>query len=78
MPKLTIDGVETEVAQGTTILDAALSIGIEIPHYCYHPGLPVAGNCHVPGGSRKSAQTFTCVCNPGDGRHGCAYAITAC
>ena len=44
MPKLVIDGEELEVPAGTSILDAALSRGIEIPHYCYHPALPVAGN----------------------------------
>jgi NADH-quinone oxidoreductase subunit G len=47
MPKLLIDGQEIEVAPGTTILQAALSRGREVPHYCYHPGLTVAGNCRM-------------------------------
>jgi NADH-quinone oxidoreductase subunit G len=47
MPKLTIDGQEIEVPQGTTILEAALSRGQEIPHYCYHAGLSIAGNCRM-------------------------------
>jgi NADH-quinone oxidoreductase subunit G len=47
MPKLTIDGVEVEVPAGTTVLQAALSRGREIPHYCYHPGLSIAGNCRM-------------------------------
>jgi NADH-quinone oxidoreductase subunit G len=47
MPKLTIDGREIEVEAGTTVLQAALSIGCEIPHYCYHPGLSVSGNCRM-------------------------------
>ena len=47
MPKLTIDGEELEVPSGTTILQAALGRGQEIPHYCYHPGLSVAGNCRM-------------------------------
>jgi len=47
MPKLTIDGVEMEVPAGTTVLQAALSRGREIPHYCYHPGLSIAGNCRM-------------------------------
>lgn len=47
MPKITIDGREFEVPQGITILQAALSHGIEIPHYCYHPGLEIAGNCRI-------------------------------
>jgi NADH-quinone oxidoreductase subunit G len=47
MPKLRIDGDEVEVAAGTTILQAALARGREIPHYCYHPGLSIAGNCRM-------------------------------
>jgi NADH-quinone oxidoreductase subunit G len=47
MPKVRIDGDEIEVAAGTTILQAALTRGREIPHYCYHPGLSIAGNCRM-------------------------------
>ena len=47
MPKVTIDGREIEVEAGTSVLDAALANGISIPHYCYHPGLSVAGNCRM-------------------------------
>jgi NADH-quinone oxidoreductase subunit G len=47
MPKVTIDGHELEVTAGTTILQAALAVGQEIPHYCYHPGLSIAGNCRM-------------------------------
>ena len=47
MPKVTIDGVEMEVPAGTTVLQAALSRGREVPHYCYHPGLSIAGNCRM-------------------------------
>ena len=47
MPKLTIDGEEFEVAPGTTILEAALSRGSEVPHYCYHPALSISGNCRM-------------------------------
>jgi NADH-quinone oxidoreductase subunit G len=47
MPKLTIDGKEIEVAPGTSVLQAALSRGSEVPHYCYHPGLSIAGNCRM-------------------------------
>ena len=47
MPKVTIDGVELEVPAGTTVLEAALGLGNEIPHYCYHPGLSIAGNCRM-------------------------------
>ena len=47
MPNLTINGKVVEVPDGTTILNAAKSIGVEIPHYCYHPKLSIAGNCRM-------------------------------
>lgn len=47
MPKLTIDGKEIEVPAGTTIIQAAEKLGIDIPRYCYHPALPVSGNCRI-------------------------------
>jgi len=45
--KLTIEGREVEVPAGTTVLEAAKQTGVLIPHYCYHPGLPVAGSCRM-------------------------------
>ncbi len=47
MPKLTIDGKEVEVAPGTNLIEAARQAGIEVPHYCYHPGLSIAGQCRL-------------------------------
>ncbi|CAA6605567.1 NADH-quinone oxidoreductase subunit G [Rhodospirillaceae bacterium LM-1] len=47
MPKLTIDGIEIDVAPGTTILQAAETLGIEIPRFCYHERLSIAGNCRM-------------------------------
>lgn len=47
MHTLSIDGKEVRVERGTTILEAAKKLGIEIPHYCYHPGLSIAGNCRI-------------------------------
>jgi NADH-quinone oxidoreductase subunit G len=44
---LTIDGKPITVEKGTTVLQAAISNGIEIPYYCYHPGLGVDGSCRV-------------------------------
>ena len=44
---LTIEGRTVSVAPGTSILEAAKHAGILIPHYCYHPGLPVAGVCRM-------------------------------
>lgn len=47
MPKLTIDGLEVEVPAGTSVLQAAEELGIEIPRFCYHERLPVAANCRM-------------------------------
>jgi NADH-quinone oxidoreductase subunit G len=47
MPKLTIDGIVVEVAAGSTILQAAEQAGIEIPRFCYHERLSIAGNCRM-------------------------------
>ncbi|WP_404378915.1 NADH-quinone oxidoreductase subunit NuoG [Caenispirillum salinarum] len=47
MPKLTIDGIEVEVEPGTTILQAAEQVGVEIPRFCYHERLSIAGNCRM-------------------------------
>ena len=44
---LTIDGREVTVAKGTPVLQAAIESGINVPYYCYHPGLGVDGNCRV-------------------------------
>jgi NADH-quinone oxidoreductase subunit G len=44
---LTIEGVEVSVPTGTMIIEAAKQAGVLIPHYCYHPGLPVAGVCRM-------------------------------
>ena len=47
MPKCTIDGKELEVPPGTTVIQAGLMVGIEIPHFCWHPDLAVDGNCRM-------------------------------
>jgi NADH-quinone oxidoreductase subunit G len=47
MLKLTIDGVEIEVEAGTTVLQACETLGIEIPLFCYHERLTIAGNCRM-------------------------------
>lgn len=44
---LKIEGVDVTVPRGTTVLEAAKRAGILIPHYCYHPGLPVSGVCRM-------------------------------
>ena len=47
MVNLTIEGRPVSVPDGTSILEAAKVAGVLIPHYCYHPGLPVAGVCRM-------------------------------
>src|ERR1039457_3697290 len=47
MPTLIIDDKTVEVPEGTNILEAARSIGIVIPHFCWHPALGKAGACRV-------------------------------
>lgn len=47
MPKITINGRELEFQKGQTILQVALDNEIEIPHYCYHPGLSVVASCRI-------------------------------
>ncbi|WP_119418129.1 NADH-quinone oxidoreductase subunit NuoG [Desertibaculum subflavum] len=47
MPKLTIDGKEITVEPGTTVLQACEQLGIEIPRFCYHERLSIAGNCRM-------------------------------
>ena len=44
MPTLTIDGNEIEVPTGFTVLQACEAAGTEIPRFCYHPRLAIAGN----------------------------------
>ncbi|WP_204250550.1 NADH-quinone oxidoreductase subunit NuoG [Estrella lausannensis] len=45
--KLTIDGKEIEVPQGTTVYHAAKSLGIDLPIFCYHDRMPPFGACRV-------------------------------
>lgn len=47
MPKCTIDGKEIEVPAGTMVIQAAAQLGIQVPHFCYHPDLPIDGNCRM-------------------------------
>jgi NADH-quinone oxidoreductase subunit G len=47
MPKCTIDGREIEVPAGTTVIEAAQKMGIDIPHFCWHEDLVVDGNCRM-------------------------------
>jgi NADH-quinone oxidoreductase subunit G len=47
MPRLIIDDIPVEVPPGTSVLEAARSVGITIPHFCYHPALAIAAACRL-------------------------------
>ena len=45
--KVTVDGIEVEVPPGSNVLQACEAAGKEIPRFCYHERLSVAGNCRM-------------------------------
>lgn len=45
--EIEIDGSKVEVAEGSTVMVAANSIGVFIPHFCYHKKLSIAANCRM-------------------------------
>src|SRR3712207_5418135 len=47
MAKVTVDGIEVEVPNGASVLQACEAAGKEIPRFCYHERLSVAGNCRM-------------------------------
>ena len=47
MAKLTVDGTEIEVPNGSSVLQACEAAGVEVPRFCYHERLSVAGNCRM-------------------------------
>lgn len=68
--KLTINDMEIEVERGTSILQAAQELGIEVPHFCYHERLTVPANCRmclveVEGGPPKPAASCAMACGDG-------------
>ncbi|MCC7305179.1 MAG: NADH-quinone oxidoreductase subunit G [Alphaproteobacteria bacterium] len=70
MPKLTINGTEIEVAPGTSIIQAAEQLGVEIPRFCYHDRLSVPANCRmclveVKGGPPKPVASCAMACGEG-------------
>ncbi len=70
MPKVTINEMEIEVDQGTSILQAAEQLGVEIPRFCYHDKLSVPANCRmclveVEGGPPKPVASCAMACGDG-------------
>jgi NADH-quinone oxidoreductase subunit G len=47
MPEITINGRPCTFEKGENILQVALRNGMEIPHYCWHPGLSVVASCRI-------------------------------
>ncbi|MBT5920358.1 MAG: NADH-quinone oxidoreductase subunit G, partial [Alphaproteobacteria bacterium] len=47
MPTLSIDGIEVTVEAGQTVLQACEAAGVEVPRFCYHDRLEIAGNCRM-------------------------------
>ncbi|HPJ57948.1 MAG TPA: NADH-dependent [FeFe] hydrogenase, group A6 [Kiritimatiellia bacterium] len=63
MPKLTINDQEIEVAPGTSILQAAEQLGIEVPRFCYHDKLSVPANCRMCLVEVEGARTLMASCS---------------
>ena len=47
MVKILIDGIEYQLEEGTTVMQACNFAGVEIPHFCFHERLSIAGNCRM-------------------------------
>jgi NADH-quinone oxidoreductase subunit G len=47
MPKLKVNGIDVEVPAGATVLQACEAVGVEVPRFCYHERLSIAGNCRM-------------------------------
>ena len=47
MLKLKVNDTEVEVEEGLTVLQACEKAGVEIPRFCYHEKLSIAGNCRM-------------------------------
>ncbi len=60
--KIKIDGVEVQIEEGKTILDAARTINVDIPTLCYHEDLCVAGNCRICVVEVKGARALVASC----------------
>lgn len=63
MPKCKVNGKEIEVPDGTKLIDAFKIAGEDIAHYCYHPGLSVAGCCRLCMVEIKDNPRLQIACN---------------
>jgi len=63
MPTIEIDGRSVTVEDGLNVIQAAERLGIEIPHYCFHPALTIAGNCRMCLVEIEKAPKLQIACN---------------
>jgi NADH-quinone oxidoreductase subunit G len=63
MVHLTIDGVGVTVPKGTNLIEAAATVGIDIPFYCYHRHLSIAGNCRMCQVEIEGSSKLAIACN---------------
>jgi NADH-quinone oxidoreductase subunit G len=63
MPRLTVNGKEVEVPAGTNLIEAARAAGVEVPHYCYHASLSIAGQCRLCMVDIEKTPRPTIACN---------------
>lgn len=63
MVSVTIDGKKVSVPKGSNLIEAAKAVGIEVPHYCYHPHLSIAGNCRMCQVQIKGQGKLAIACN---------------
>ncbi len=63
MPKVTINGKELDAPAGINVIQAADMLGMEIPHYCYHPALTIVGNCRMCLVEIEKAPKLQIACN---------------
>ncbi len=60
---ITINGNEYKATPGRTVLQTALDNGINIPHFCWHPALSIAGNCRICAVEIEGAPKLAISCN---------------
>ncbi len=59
MLKLKVNDNDVEVEEGLTVLQACEKAGVEIPRFCYHEKLSIAGNCRISGTPAISVANLT-------------------
>lgn len=62
---ITVDDVKVQVPKGTNLIEAAKAAGSEIPYYCYHPDLSIAGNCRMCQVQIEGQPKLNIGCNTG-------------